>query len=271
MLTQDENIVSVDLVVQYRIQHLKEYLFSVQNPEESLQQATASALRQVIGQTTLDNVLTSGREKVRQDTLAVLEKILKPYHTGLMITDINMQPVKPPEEVTAAFDDAIKAREDEQRFKNQAMTYANRSIPVAVGQASRLLAEADAYQQQIVLAAEGEVAQFLALLPQYHLTPQVTRQRMYIDTLQAVLSRSAKVLTDTPSSNNLMYLPIDKLMQKTENRGVNKNAEKKIPDNNLDNRTAGIHSDNYVPKADRPSYVTPYNTQSWEKRAEEQQ
>jgi membrane protease subunit HflK len=216
MLTQDENIVSVDLVVQYRIGNLKDYLFNVANPTESLQQATASALRQVIGQTMLDDILTSGREKVRQQTQEVLENTLKQYQTGLTITDVNMQPAKPPEEVTAAFDDAIKAREDEQRFKNQAVTYANRIVPTAEGGAARLIAEANAYRQQVVLNAQGATIQFLALLPQYLQAPVVTKERMYLDTLQSVLGNSAKILIDTPQSNNMMYLPLDKLMQKNQ-------------------------------------------------------
>lgn len=217
MLTQDENIVSVDLVVQYRIFNLKDYLFNVANANESLQQATASALRQVIGQTKLDDVLTSGREKVRQETQDVLEKTLERYHTGLIIADVNMQPAKPPEEVTAAFDDAIKAREDEQRFKNQATTYSNRVVPKAEGNASRLMAEANAYKQQVVLNAQGATAQFLALLPQYLQFPDVTRERMYLDTLQSVMSQTPKILMDTGTgTNNMMYLPLDKLINKSD-------------------------------------------------------
>jgi membrane protease subunit HflK len=230
MLTQDENIVSVDLVVQYRISNLQDYLFNVSNPHESLQQATASALRQVIGQTKLDDVLTSGREKVRQDTQMVLEKTLELYRTGLIIADVNMQPAKPPEEVTAAFDDAIKAREDEQKFKNQAVTYANRAVPVATGSASRLLAEANAYKQQVVLNAQGETIQFLALLPQYQLAPEVMRKRMYLDTLQFVLGHSSKILVDAPQSNNMMYLPLDKLMQKSNKSDLgNSNSDSPQP------------------------------------------
>jgi len=216
MLIQDENIVSVGLVVKYRINNLQDYLFNVANPNESLQQATASALRQVIGQTKLDDVLTSGLEKVGQETQEVLEKTLERYHAGLVVTDVNMQFAKPPEEITAAFDDAIKAREDKPRFEKQAEAYANQIVPVAEGNASRQIAEANAYKQQVVLNAQGATAQFLALLPQYQQSPEVTRERMYLDTLQSVLGNTPKVLMDTPQGNNMMYLPLDKLIKKQD-------------------------------------------------------
>jgi membrane protease subunit HflK len=257
MLTQDENIVSVDLVVQYRIYNLRDYLFTVSNANESLQQATASALRQVIGQTRLDDVLTSGREKVRQETQQVLEKTLERYQTGLIITDVNMQPAKPPEEVTAAFDDAIKAREDEQRFKNQATTYANRIVPAAQGNASRLMAEANAYKQRVVLDAQGATAQFLALLPQYQLSPQVMRERMYLDALQFVLGHSSKILVDTPQSNNMMYLPLDKLMKKSSVSKGNTQAADALNTNlQSQNQNLGPVS-NIVPGSDASDLSSP--------------
>ncbi len=216
MLIQDENIVSVGLVVKYRINNLQDYLFNVANPNESLQQATASALRQVIGQTKLDDVLTSGLEQVGKETKVVLESTLERYHAGLVVTDVNMQFAKPPEEITAAFDDAIKAREDKPRFEKQAEAYANQVLPAAQGNASRLIAEANAYKQQVVLNAQGATAQFLALLPQYQQSLAVTRERMYLDTLQSVLGSTPKVMMDTPQGNNMMYLPLDKLIKKSE-------------------------------------------------------
>lgn len=215
MLTEDENIVLVDLTVQYRIGDLNQFLFNGANPVETLQQATASALRQVVGQTNLDDILTSGREKVRQQTQLILENTLERYQLGLMVTDVNMQPAKPPEEVTSAFDDAIKAREDEKRFINQSKAYANRVVPVAQGQVSRLMAEANAYKQQVVLNAQAATTRFLALLPQYQLAPKVTRERLYIDALQSVLSQSSKILVDSPQGgNNMMVLPLDKLLSR---------------------------------------------------------
>jgi len=214
MLTKDENIVSVSIAVQYRIGNARDYLFNVVNPAQSLRQATASALRQVIGNTTLDSVLTSGREQVRQSVQKQLLAILQRYSTGLVITDVAMQPVQAPDQVKDAFDDAIKAQEDEQRYINQAQAYASKVEPIAAGQAKRIMNEAQAYKQQIVLAAEANTARFLALLPEYLKAPQVTRERLYLDTMQSVMSRSSKVLVDVKGSNNLLYLPLDKILGK---------------------------------------------------------
>lgn len=215
MLTKDENIVFVAVAVQYRINNARDYLFSVTNPNESLQQATASALRQVIGHTNLEQVLTSGRGQIRQEVMQQLAQILARYNTGLLVTDVAMQPAKAPEAVKEAFDDAIKAQEDEQRFENQAQAYAMQVEPIAKGQAQRLLADAKAYQQQVVLNAKADVARFLALLPEYTKSPGVTRQRLYIETIENVLLNSNKILIDSHGSNNMFYLPLDKLLEKT--------------------------------------------------------
>jgi membrane protease subunit HflK len=211
MLTEDENIVSVALAVQYRIADARNYLFNTVNPDESLRQATASALRQVIGHTDLTEVLTSGREQIRQQVQDQITKILSRYNTGLLVTDVAMQPAKAPDEVKDAFDDAIKAQEDEQRYENQAQSYAMQVEPIAKGQAQRLLADAQAYQQQVVLHAKADVAPFLAILPQYQKSPAVTRERMYLETVESVLSDTNKVLVDIQGSN-MFYLPLDKLM-----------------------------------------------------------
>lgn len=215
MLTKDENIVFVAVAVQYRINNARDYLFSVTNPNESLQQATASALRQVIGHTNLEQVLTSGRGQIRQEVMQQLTQILARYNTGLLVTDVAMQPAKAPEAVKEAFDDAIKAQEDEQRFENQAQAYAMQVEPIAKGQAQRLLADAKAYQQQVVLNAKADVARFLALLPEYTKSPGVTRQRLYIEAIENVLINSNKILIDSHGSNNMFYLPLDKLLEKT--------------------------------------------------------
>lgn len=212
MLTLDENIVSVAVAVQYRIADAQSYLFNVVNPVLSLQQATASALRQVLGNTTLDAVLTSGREQVRSDVQMQLEKILGFYKTGILVTNVSLQPAKAPEAVKDAFDDAIKAQEDEQRYINQAQAYEKKVIPVAQGQAQRLLAAASAYEQQVVLKAQGDTRRFLAILPEYKKAPAVTRERLYLGTMEQLMSRSSKVLVDLDKSNNLVYLPLDKLL-----------------------------------------------------------
>lgn len=210
MLTKDENLVSVSLVVQYRIGDLEDYLFNVADPQESLQQTTSSALRQVVGKTTLNQIITEGREAWGIDVQDVLVKTLKKYNTGIVIVTVSPQPARAPESVQDAFDDAIKAREDEKRFQGQALAYQARVVPIAEGNAKRILAEAKADAEQSVLRAKGEVAEFLALLPQYTQAPIVTSERMYLETMQRVLTRSTKVIVDS-KAGNLLYLPLDKL------------------------------------------------------------
>lgn len=226
MLTSDENLVSVSLAVQYRISDLKQYLFNVSNPEESLQQATSSALRQVVGTTTLDQIITEGREiwgnKV-QDTLA---KTLDIYKTGILIVNVSPQPARAPESVQDAFDDAIKAQEDEKRFKEQAYAYAAKVVPIAEGNASRIEQEAEAFSKQVVLRAQGEIAEFLALLPQFNLSPQVLAENMYLETMQKVFEKSSKIIVDS-KSGNLIYLPLDKLTTfSTDTKPLNMKGKK---------------------------------------------
>ena len=211
MLTKDENIVSVAIAVQYRIGSAKDYLFNVVLPQESLRQATASALRQVIGHMNLDEVLTSGREQIRTHVQALLSSMMQSYQTGLIITDVSIQPAKAPEEVKEAFDDAIKAQEDEQRIVNQAEAYAMQVEPIAKGQAQRLITDAKAYKQQIVLRAEGNTTRFLAILPQYQKSPHLIKTRLYYDTIENILSHNTKIFLDTASSTQMIYLPLDKL------------------------------------------------------------
>ena len=210
MLTSDENLVSVSLAVQYRIGDLQQYLFNVANPEESLQQATSSALRQVVGTTTLDQIITEGREIWGNKVQDSLVKTLDIYKTGIFIVNVSPQPARAPESVQDAFDDAIKAQEDEKRFKEQAYAYAAKVVPIAEGNASRIQQEAEAFSKQVVLRAQGEVAEFLALLPQYLSAPQVMSERMYLDTMEKVLNNTSKIIVDN-KSGNLLYLPLDKL------------------------------------------------------------
>jgi membrane protease subunit HflK len=212
MLTQDANVVSAELTVQYRVSNPRDYLFNLTSAKVSLEQATASALRQIIGQTKLDAILTVDREKVRQGARDTLVSILKKYNSGLTVTDVSFQQAKAPDEVKDAFDDAIKAQEDEKRFQNQAEAYAKQVEPRAQGQAQRLLADANAYKQQSVLQAQGEVARYLAILPYYQKAPAVTRDRLYIDAIESVLSSATKIIVDTKGNNNMLYLPLDKLL-----------------------------------------------------------
>ena len=215
MLTQDENVVRVEMDVQYRVVDPEQYLFSVTNADESLSQATDSALRYVVGHTKMDDVLTTGREKVRQETWQVIDGIIEPYQMGLQIVDVNLLPARPPVEVKDAFDDAISAQEDEQRFIREAEAYAREVEPKARGQVKRLEQEAEGYKSQIVLKAKGEVARFNELLPQYQSAPELTRERIYLETMEELYQQANKVLVDMPAGNNSMiYLPLDKLSGK---------------------------------------------------------
>ena len=215
MLTQDENVVRVEMDVQYRVVNPEQYLFSVTNADESLGQATDSALRYVVGHTRMDDVLTTGREKVRQETWQVIDGIIEPYQMGLQIVDVNFLPARPPEEVKDAFDDAISAQEDEQRFIREAEAYAREVEPKARGSVKRLEQEAEAYKSQIVLKAQGEVARFNELLPQYQAAPELTRERIYLETMEELYQQANKVVVDMPAGNNSMiYLPLDKLSGK---------------------------------------------------------
>ena len=225
MLTKDENLVSITLVVQYRIGDLQDYLFNVADPQEGLQQATSSALRQVVGNTTLDQLITEGREAWGRGVHDSLVKILAIYKTGIVIVNVSPQPARAPENVQDAFDDAIKAQEDEKRFSEQALAYEARVVPIAEGNAQRILAETTAYAQQVELKATGDVAEFLALLPEYTRSPSITGQRLYIDAMQQILSSTSKVLVDG-KAGNLLYLPLDKLSAGVLPTDLNKAAMK---------------------------------------------
>lgn len=211
MLTKDENLVSVAVAVQYRIGDLQEYLFNVADVEESLQQATSSALRQVVGTTTLDQLITEGRDAWGSNVYDSLIKILARYRTGIVIVNVSPQPARAPENVQDAFDDAIKAQEDEKRFKEQARAYAARVIPIAEGNATRIAEEAKAFAQQTVLNAKGETAEFLQLLPMYQRDPFVLQERMYLDAMERILQKTSKIVVDG-NAHSLLYLPLDKWM-----------------------------------------------------------
>ncbi len=222
MLTQDENIVSVEVAVQYRINDARAYLFNVVNPENSLKQATESALRQVVGQSTLDDVLTSGRAQIATAIKDQIVSTLNLYQAGLLVLDVAMQPAKAPEEVRTAFDDVIKAREEEVRSVNQAESYANDILPKARGVAERMKKEALAYKQETQLIAEGSTKRFNLILPEFQKSPKITQTRLYLDTMQEILSKTSKILVEG-GNNNLLCLPIDKLMS---GKGTEEEKEK---------------------------------------------
>lgn len=214
MLTQDENIVEVELTVQSRIQDAADYLFQDQDPERTLNDATVTVVRVVIGQSKLDYVMTEGRGAVAVTIKERIQNLLDRYKTGLLVTSVNMHPAKPPEQVKAAFDDAIKAREDKERLENQAEAYANEVLPNARGKAARIVADAKAYRDQVIAESEGEAARFTAILSEYAKAPEVTRQRLYLETMEDVLGKNGKVLLDVQEGgNSLLYLPIDQLMK----------------------------------------------------------
>lgn len=213
MLTQDENVVRVEMQIQYRVVNPRDYVFSVTNADDSLSQALDSALRYVVGHSKMDDVLTRGREQVRQSVWQELERIIEPYHLGLIIVDVNFKDARPPEEVKDAFDDAIAAQEDEVRYLREAEAYARGIEPRARGRVKRMEQEALAYKSQILLDAEGEVARFNKLLPEYLAAPEVTRQRLYIAAMEKIYSNTSKIMVDVEGGSNMIYLPLDKIMQ----------------------------------------------------------
>ena len=213
MLTEDENIIEVPLTVQYRVTNLQDFVLNVDQPEVSLQHATDSAVRHVVGSTEMDQVLTEGRELMASEVRERLQRFLDNYRTGITITQVNIQSAAAPREVQEAFDDVIRAREDEQREKNQAESYANGVIPEARGQAQRLLEEANGYRDEVIARAQGEADRFTKLVAEYRKAPEITRERLYIDTMQEVMSNTSKVLvTGDKGQNNLLYLPLDKMI-----------------------------------------------------------
>ena len=216
MLTEDENIVEVPLTVQYKITNLQDFVLNVDQPEVSLQHATDSALRHVVGSTAMDQVLTEGREQMAVEIKERLQRFLDTYRTGITVTQVNVQSAAAPREVQEAFDDVIRAREDEQRARNQAETYANGVVPEARGQAQRIIEDANGYRDEVVSRAKGEADRFTKLVTEYRKAPEVTRQRLYLETMQEVYSNTSKVLVSgKDGQSNLLYLPLDKMIDNT--------------------------------------------------------
>ena len=215
MLTQDENIVEISLTVQYNIADAKDFVLNIKDPETSLKQATDSALRHVVGSTGLDNVISTGREQVAQGTADKLQTLLDMYSSGINVVKINIEESRPPTEVKAAYDDVIKAREDLERLVNEAQAYSNGIIPEARGEAQRLREEAEGYRSQVVSKSEGEAERFTKLLAEYKKAPEVTRERLYLDAVEEVMTKSTKILLDTKGGNNMLYLPLDKIVQQS--------------------------------------------------------
>ena len=215
MLTTDENIIDIEVTVQYLIQDPVKYVIAVQNPERSLDNSAESAIRHVVGGNTMEQILTTGRDRVVSDVSTRLQDYMDVYNTGIFISQVNVVDAQPPDGVRAAFDDVIRTREDEQRAQNQAQQYANRVIPEARGEAQRQIEQANAYKGQVIAEAEGDASRFDQLLEEYTKAPAVTRQRLYIDSLQDVMTASSKIMIDVEGGNNMLYLPLDKIMEQS--------------------------------------------------------
>jgi modulator of FtsH protease HflK len=213
MLTTDENIIDIDVTVQYLIRDPVKYVIEVRDPLLSLDNAAESAIRHVVGGTTMGQILTTGRDQVAIDVKERLQEYMDNYSTGIFVSQVNVENTQPPDNVRPAFDDVIRAREDEQRSQNQAQQYSNQIIPNARGEAQRQIEEANAYKERVIARAEGDASRFNSLLAEYSKAPEVTRQRMYIDSLQDVLTASSKIMIDVEGGNNMMYLPLDKIME----------------------------------------------------------
>lgn len=218
MLTEDENIIDIAFAIQFRIQDPTLFLFNVSDDKDIVvRSATEAAVRETIGKTTMDLALTSGRAEVITNTSLIVQTILDRYKSGIEVLTVEMQHALPPAEVKAAFDDAVKAREDEVRLVNEAEAYSNDVIPRARGAAARIMQDAEAYQASVVAAANGEAERFIAVAKEYARAPEVTRERMYIETMENVLTGSNLVMVDQQNSNNIMYLPLDRMVNRMDN------------------------------------------------------
>ena len=218
MLTQDENILEMKFAVQYRLTDARAYLFESKNPTDAVVQAAETAAREVVGKMRMDAALSEDRDQIAPRIRTIMQSVLDNYHVGIEVVAINLEQggVRPPEQVQAAFDDVLKAGQERERAKNEAQAYANDVVPRAVGAASRLMQEADGYKARIVAQAEGDAQRFRSLYTEYQKAPQVTRDRMYIDTMQQIYTNVSKVLVDTHQGQNLLYLPLDKIMQMSQ-------------------------------------------------------
>lgn len=215
MLTEDENIIDIQFAVQYRLKDAGDYLFNMVDPDETVKMAAETAIREVVGRSKMDFVLYEGREQIALNTAEVMQEILDRYGAGVLVSSVTVQGVQPPEQVQAAFDDAVKAGQDRERLKNDGQAYANDVIPRARGNAARLIEEANGYRERVVAQSEGDSARFKAILTEYQKAPKVTKDRLYIDTMQEIYSNVSKVIVDTKNNSQLLYLPLDKLLEKS--------------------------------------------------------
>ena len=235
MLTKDENIVNVEVAVQYKRSNPVFFLLEASAPEDSLAQASEAELRHVVGSTSMDSVLTIGREQIAMDVKSRLQTRLDIYKTGIEVVAVSIRESRPPDAVKEAFDDVVKAREDEVRLRNEAETYANEVVPIARGNAKRAIEDAEGYKQKVISEAEGEASRFDQLLFEYSKSPEVTRQRLYLDAVQSVMNNSTKVMIDVKEGNNILYLPLDQIAAASLNpqRNLNENNTSSSSSNSL--------------------------------------
>jgi membrane protease subunit HflK len=220
MLTEDENIIDIQFAVQYKLKNASDWVFNNRDKEDTVKQVAESAIREIVGHSKMDFVLYEGREKVALEVAQLMQQILERYSAGVQITNVTMQGVQPPEQVQAAFDDAVKAGQDRERLKNEGQAYANDVVPKARGTASRLQQEAEGYRSKVTANAEGEAARFKQILSAYQKAPAVTRERMYIDAMQQIFSSTTKLMVDTRNNNSLLYLPLDKLIAQSSSEAA---------------------------------------------------
>ena len=220
MLTDDENIIDIQFAVQYILKDPEDFLFNNRRPEETVLQAAETAFREIVGKNKMDFVLYEGREQVAVAAQKLMQEILDRYNTGVAVSKVTMQNAQPPEQVQAAFDDAVRAKQDLERQKNEGQAYYNDVVPKARGTAARLTEEAEGYRQRVIANAEGEAARFKAVVSEYNKAPGVTRDRLYLDTMQQILSSTTKIMVDARAGTQLLYLPLDKLIQMTGATGM---------------------------------------------------
>jgi len=213
MLTQDENIVEVKFTAQYRVKDAQQYLFNIRNPDITLKQALEAAVREVVGKSEIDHVLKERRAEIAAESKILIQQILDDYEAGLEVTTVNLQDAQPPDEVQGAFDDAVEAREDQKRFIDEARTYANSIVPQARGEAARILEAAQGYKEEVIANADGETNRFLQLLTEYKKAPKITRERLYLQSVESVYTNSSKVMVDLEGGNNILYLPLDRMTE----------------------------------------------------------
>ena len=237
MLTKDENIVNVEVAVQYKRSNPVFFLLEASAPEDSLAQASEAELRHVVGSATMDSVLTVGREQIAMDVKSRLQTRLDIYKTGIEVVAVSIRESRPPDAVKAAFDDVVKAREDEVRLRNEAETYANQVVPIARGNAKRAVEDAQGYKQKVISEAEGEASRFDQLLFEYSKSPQVTRQRLYLDAVQSVMNNSTKVMIDVKEGNNILYLPLDQIA------AASLNPQRNLNENNISSSSNNLSSE----------------------------